>query len=140
MKTFLKWLSWLNPLNLFWIVDPCSEDELVSGSKCFRELAPEDRLAAIVWYLWQGAITAASVSSDLDTLLQSAACYAAIPPDQLNAIEVLVAAEEADAAGASVDITLDEVVTGITCLKNVDPQKLKALRIWLQCKINSGIS
>lgn len=139
MKILLSLLRWLNPLNLFWIVDPCGQTLLETESTCFRDLAPNDREAAIVYYLWQGLI-AKGFSSDIQDLLASGACFANEPPDMLQAMDVQIAGNAAVAAGSSVSVTLAEAVDGIKCLKDASPQVIRALKSVLRCKLNSYIS
>lgn len=133
-------LDWLNPFNyLFWIVDPCDQTVLESGATCFTQMSRRDRDAAIVWYLWQALQACGSFSSDIDVLLADAACFKVEPEEMLHAMEVLIAGEAANAAGASLDVTAEEAAAGIACLKDADYQTIRALKVFLSCKLNSCI-
>jgi len=133
-------LQWLNPLNLFWIVDPCSQTVLESDATCFTQLSRRERDAAIVWYLWQALQACASYSSDIDVLLADGACFKNEPEEMLHAMEVVLAGEAANDAGASLDITAEEAAAGIKCLKDADAQTIRALKVVLLCKFNACIN
>ncbi len=122
------------------IVDPCGRDTLESEAACFRELPPTDKDAAIVWYLWQANIATNSYSSDIQTLLSDAACFAVEPPEILHAFDVQVAINAAAAAGASVTGSMSELTTGIECLKDASPQVIRALKTLMMCKLTPAIS
>lgn len=126
-------------MRLLLIVDPCDGGVLNSEAACFQNLSRAERDAAIVWYLWQAAQACASYSSDLNTLLADASCFAVQSEEMLHAMEVLIAGELASDAGASVSITMAEVVEGIKCIKNVDAQKIRALKVLLTCKLNACV-
>lgn len=121
------------------IVDPCDGGTLEGQAACFRELAPNDKDAAIVWYLWQANITN-GFSSNIQDLLSAAACLVNEPPEMLHAFDVQIAGNAAVAAGASVSVTIAEAVEGIKCLKDASPAVIRALRTLLQCKLNTAIS
>lgn len=118
----------------------CTQSSLEASAKCFVNLSPNDRDAAIVWYLWQGLQTCASYSSSLTTLLTDAACFANNSPEMLQAMEVVNAAQAASDMGASTTGTLAEAVEGIKCLKNADPEKIQALLMYLRCKVNTCLA
>lgn len=134
-------LQWLNPFNyLFWIVDPCSQTQLESDAACFTQLSARDREAAIVWYLWQALQECASYSSDIDVLLADGACFKNESAEMLQSMQVVIAGELANDAGASLDITAAEASEGIKCLKNADAQTIAALKVVLTCKFNACIN
>lgn len=102
-------------------------------------IGPQERDAAIVWYLWQLYQTNGG-TSDLDTLLSAGEVFVQESPTMLHAMEVEIAYQAALAAGASVTGTLAEAVEGIKCLKNTDPQMLRALKVMLECQMNNAVS
>lgn len=122
------------------IVDPCDGGTLATESACFRELAPNDKDAAIVWYLWKANQATNAFSSDIQDLLAAAACMVNYPPERLHAFDVQVAVDAATAAGASVTGTISEATTGIKCLRDASPQVIRALLTVMRCKLNAAIS
>jgi len=126
-------------MNILRIVDPCDGGVLNTEAACFAKLSKTERDAAIVWYLWQAAIEG-GFSSDIEDLLEAGACFAVEPPNELHAMEVVIAGNAAVAAGASVEVTIAEVVEGIKCLKHASPQKIYALKVLLLCKLNAAIA
>lgn len=127
-------------MRLLLIPDPCAEGTLNSEAACFQQLSRSQRDAAIVYYLWQAAIACASYTSDLTTMLTDASCFANESEEMLHAMEVYLAGVLAGDAGASVDVTLDGAAQAIKCLRDVDAQKIRAIKVLLLCKLNGCVN
>lgn len=122
------------------IVDPCTVDALATDAKCLNLLSPQEKLAATVYYLCQQAAAQGAIGEcDLDALAVDAACYK-FPPPVRDSVLVSLACQQASAAGASVDCSdVEGLKDTIKCLKLHDPEMLRAMEIYLRCKI-AGVS
>lgn len=137
-----KLLDWLNPFNwlLFGIVDPCSLDELETGSKCLIELSDKEKLAAEVWYMTQELAACGGTTYTFDTLQQAAACFKELSDARLKAMEAYSAYLSAVAAGATIDGSNDELQDAIKCFRELDDHSLTAMRTLLICQLRECVT
>lgn len=131
----------LAPFAFMGIVDPCSQDELVSDAACLNLLSPQEKLAARVYFMCQQAAACGAIGTcDLDQTAIDAACFK-FPPALRDSIMVALECEAASNAGASVDCDdVNALREAIKCLKLHDPELLHAMEIYLKCKLNSCIT
>lgn len=142
LDRLIKFFTFANPFNFFMlgITDPCSLDELLGGSSCIDHLSDREKLAAEVFYTCAELEACSSQDCDLDVLEADAACLKHLSPEKLESIEVYSDLVSANAAGASLSGTIDELQEGIKCLRGKDEIELRAMLVILRCRLWSCVA
>lgn len=122
------------------IIDPCSVDLLIDGSACIDNLSDKEKLAADVFYVCAELAACSQQDCTLDALETDAACLKHLSPAKLDSIGVYSDLIAANAAGAGLDGTMDELQTGIKCLKGKDEIELKAMLVILRCRLQNCVA
>lgn len=119
---------------------PCTPDELMEASKCYQVLSESEQMAAIIYYLCLAQICLGDADCDAMTIVEDSACIKYVPKEQRLAMDVYNAFQIADNAGAPVTGTIDEVATGIACLKSIPLDTLDALRTLYTCRVSACVA
>lgn len=137
-----KILPFLNPFNyvMLGIVDPCSLDEMLDGSSCIDHLSDKEKLAAKVFYTCAELAACSRQECTVAVLEEEAKCLKHLSEAKLDSINVYSDLIAANAAGAQLSGSMDELQEGIKCLKGKDEIELKAMLAVLQCRLQDCVA
>lgn len=122
------------------ITDPCSLDDMIDGSACIDNLSDKEKLASQVFYTCAELAACSSQDCTLAALETDAACMKHLSLEKLASIDVYSDLISANAAGARLEGTMDELQTGIKCLKGKDEIELKAMLAILRCRLQNCVA
>ncbi len=121
----------------------CTRDSLISGAACYREpvISKHDQDARLVYLkvLELQAIGGTDYRSAVNTLFVDANTLSCgFQPGDFDGAAVVIAANNATAAGASVPSTRATLADAVKCFENFTDFQLKQAKLLLDCKL--GVS
>lgn len=121
----------------------CTRATLISGMSCLSGnlLSPHDKLVRRVYFdlLQLAAIGGTDYSADIPGMnVDANSLTCGFQPDNWSSAELVIASNNATAAGASVPSTKDTLATAVRCLDNYTDEQLKAMQLLLYCKLGRG--
>lgn len=118
----------------------CTRATLISGAACLngQVLSAQDKLARRVWFdLKQlaaiGGTNYASQIAQLNIDANDLTCGMSL--DDLDSAELVIAYNNAVAAGASVNTAKNSLAADVKCLENYPPHVLRRMILALYCKL-----
>ncbi len=123
----------------------CTANALSANSACLQRLSKQERLAALVYYLWvqKNPTTGVGTVAPADSLLAAAGCLdcgsSRIAQDSLlDSFEVWIQRGQAISAGwtaGASTININALRRVINPLVNVSADSLRAIEISLRCSL-----
>ena len=139
-KKLFKYLPFLNPFNLFWIVDPCYLSQQEASAACINCLDPDTKRKAIV--MFKAMALKALGGTDLtnvNTMRQAAACRC-LPDPTLLSFAVLSAQRLAtDAQATNIPSTAADIRNAVRCYCGISDHELKAAESILDCYLSAQV-
>jgi len=118
----------------------CVRSTLISGAACLNKtlLSEHQQNARRVYFdlLQLAAILGTDYSSAIGTLnTDSNTLTCGFQPDNFASAELVIAANNATSAGATVPSTKAALAAAVKCLEDYTPAQLKAMKLLLYCKL-----
>lgn len=120
----------------------CTRASLISNSACFNgtRLSEHDQMVRRVYFdmLQLAALGGTNYSSAISTMAADANTLSCgFQPDNFDAAELVIASNNATAAGATVP-TGATLADAVKCLDNYTDYQLKQMQLLLYCKLGKG--
>lgn len=118
----------------------CTQASLISGGACYKELDLHRRKALKVYLMaLQLAAIGGTDYTDFtdDTLNEAATAYCGLLKDRdaLAVAWLVIEANNAEEAGATVPSDIQDIAEAIKCLKNYPDWKLQLMELLLRCEL-----
>lgn len=121
----------------------CTRASLIAGKACLNGtlLDAKAKLVRRVYFdmLQLAAIGGTDYSSAIATMnVDANSLSCGFKPDDFAAAELVIASNNATAAGASVPSTKATLAAAVKCLENYTPEQLRQMQLLLYCKLGQA--
>lgn len=121
----------------------CTRASLIAASACYNgtRLSAHDQLARRVYFdmLQLQAIGGTDYRSAIATLATAANTLSCgFQPDNFDAAELVIAGNNATAAGATLPATQSALAEAVKCLENYSDFQLEQMKLLLYCQLGRG--
>lgn len=116
----------------------CTRASLIDGGKCFANLNKKQKKAALIYFMAQELAAIGGTSYTLTaqgTLVTAAKQYLRFMPNNFENSQLVIAYNNAVAAGATPASTQATLQTAIACVENQGPLMMECMLLELLCEL-----
>ena len=120
----------------------CTQQSLIDGGKCFRNLDSHSRKALKVYAMMQQLTAIGGTAYTAATLNTAATEYCGLNADRdlINVAWLVIEVNNAREAGATISEDIQVIAEAIKCLENYPDWKLMLMELLLRCELGRAES